>query len=323
MSSTPVGPAGQAANLVVAVLTYRRPDDILAALPLLVEQVQSVAAPGFAVDILVVDNDPQCSAETGVRAFAAQSPVAVRYVSEPTPGISAARNRALAESADRDLLVFIDDDERPTPVWLANLVEVYRRRGPTAVVGPVVSEFETIPEPWIEQGRFFLRRRMPTETALDVAATNNLLLDLRRIRHHGLAFDLAFGIGGGEDTLFTRTLHHRGELMLWCDEAIVVDVVPTTRLTRRWVTHRAFSSGNSWSLTSLRLAGSASGRLRVRAESTARGVVRMAGGAARTVVGAATGSIGQRARGVRTIARGAGLVAGAWGYSYQEYRRKT
>jgi succinoglycan biosynthesis protein ExoM len=28
-----------------------------------------------------------------------------------------------------------------------------------------------------------------------------------------------------------------------------------------------------------------------------------------------------RALGTRTMARGAGMLAGAWGYSYQEYRR--
>jgi len=28
-----------------------------------------------------------------------------------------------------------------------------------------------------------------------------------------------------------------------------------------------------------------------------------------------------RARGVKTLARGAGMVSGAWGYKYLEYRR--
>lgn len=317
---TPV-PPGSPTSLVIAVLTFRRPGDIAAALPLLVAQAGTVQQPGFAVEVLVVDNDPAASARETVERFAAGSTVPVRYVVEPVAGISAARNRALAEAADRDLLVFIDDDERPTATWLRSLLETYRATGSAAVVGPVVSEFEVAPEPWITAGRFFVRRRMPTGSALDVAATNNLLLDLRQVRRHGLTFDLAFGTGGGEDTMFTRTLHRLGAAMTWCDEAVVIDVVPRSRLTRRWVTHRAFSSGNSWSLTSLALAASASGRARVRAHATALGLVRVAGGAARFLVGLPTRSLALRARGVRTLARGAGMLAGAWGYSYQEYRR--
>lgn len=316
MSTTP-GPV----SLVIAVLTFRRPGDIAAALPLLTAQAQTVQSAELSVSICVVDNDPEQSAAELVRTFAAPSAVPVRYVSEPVPGISAARNRALSEAADHDLLVFIDDDERPSPHWLRHLLDTYRERGSAAVVGPVVSEFETPPEPWIEAGRFFVRRRMPTGTSLDVAATNNLLLDLRQVRRYALTFDPAFGIGGGEDTLFTRTLHQLGAEMVWCDEAVVIDVVPSRRLTRRWVTHRAFSSGNSWSLTSLALSGSRPARARVRADSTTRGLVRLLGGIARVVVGVLTRSIGQRARGVRTIARGAGMISGAWGYSYQEYRR--
>jgi succinoglycan biosynthesis protein ExoM len=312
-------PLHGARSLVIAVLTFRRPGDIADALPLLVAQAAGlgVSGPGadLAVSVLVVDNDPERSAEQVVSAFAATSPVPVRYVGEPEPGISAARNRALAEATDRDLLVFVDDDERPSPQWLDSLLSTYAEHGSAAVVGPVVSEFEVEPEPWIRAGEFFTRRRMPTGTAIDVAATNNLLLDLRQVRALGLTFDLSFGIGGGEDTLFTRSLHQGGGRLVWCDEAVVIDVVPRSRITRRWVVHRRFSSGNSWSLTSLALAGSAGRRTRVRLSASARGLLRVAGGAARYLLGVLRRSTRDQASGVKTLARGAGMLAGAWGYS--------
>ena len=84
----------------------------------------------------------------------------MRYVHEPEPGIAAARNRALDEAGPADLLVFIDDDERPVDGWLARLVETYRVDRPTAVVGPVVSEYEQQPDAWVSAGRFFDRRRL-------------------------------------------------------------------------------------------------------------------------------------------------------------------
>lgn len=309
-------------TLVIAVLTFRRPGDLSAALPLLADQAGGRSDADLAVDLLVVDNDPAGSGRALVTGFASTCPVPVRYVVEPTPGIAAARNRALDEARDRDLLVFVDDDERPTARWLDSLVTTYRTSGSAAVVGPVISEFAAEPDAWIAAGRFFARRRMPTGSAVEVAATNNLLLDLHQVRALGLRFDLTFGIAGGEDTLFTRALHQAGASMTWCDEAVVVDVVPPARLTRRWVVSRAFSSGNSWSLTSVALSRSARERLHARLGSAAHGLARLVGGGARYAFGVLRRSMAARARGTRTAARGLGMLSGAGGYRYREYRRR-
>ncbi|OUE28428.1 N-acetylglucosaminyl-diphospho-decaprenol L-rhamnosyltransferase [Clavibacter michiganensis] len=318
------------ASLVVAILTYRRPDDIRAVLPLVAAQAADLreaaeADPTLprAVRIVVVDNDLAGGAGAAVEDAASVSPVPIAYVHEPTPGISAARNRALDAAGDDDLLVFLDDDERPDPGWLAALVCARRATGSAGVAGPVRSEYEVEPDEWVRAGGFFVRRRPATGTRLEVAATNNLLLDLRAVRVAGLRFDVDLGTQGGEDTLFTRQLVAAGGLLTWCAEAGVVDVVPRARTTRRWVVLRAFSSGNSWSLTSVALApASPVARTRIRAEATARGLVRALGGTGRIAVGAVTGSVAHRAKGTRTLARGAGMVAGAFGWSYQEYARR-
>ncbi|MFT7710507.1 glycosyltransferase family 2 protein [Clavibacter tessellarius] len=332
-SSSPSASAAASApasSLVVAILTYRRPDDIRAVLPLVAAQAADLreaaeADPALprAVRIVVVDNDPAGGAGAAVEDAAAASAVPIAYVHEPTPGISAARNRALDAAGDDDLLVFLDDDERPDPGWLAALVRARQATGSAGVAGPVRSEYEVEPDAWVRAGGFFVRRRPATGTRLEVAATNNLLLDLRAVRAAGLRFDVDLGTQGGEDTLFTRQLVASGGLLSWCAEAGVVDVVPRARTTRRWVVLRAFSSGNSWSLTSVALApASPAARTRIRAEATARGLVRALGGTGRIAVGAVTGSVAHRAKGTRTLARGAGMVAGALGWSYQEYARR-
>jgi succinoglycan biosynthesis protein ExoM len=309
-------------NVRIAVLTYQRPDDIAAALPRLLAQAESVIDDGTRADIVVVDNDPRGNARELVESFAAEHPsVPVIYENEKTPGIAAARNLALSTADDVDLLVFIDDDERPTEDWLGLLLAVYREFHSAAVVGPVVSEYEVEPDAWITAGRFFDRRRMPTGTAVDVAATNNLLLDMRQIRSYGLTFDQQFGLTGGSDTMFTRTLHKLGGAMIWCDEAVVIDVVPASRTSRDWVLRRAFRSGSSWSATSLKLIDNRTQRAMQRLKLTGRGVTRLGGGVARLGAGAIARSQGQRARGQRTIARGAGMLSGAWGFVYTEYKR--
>lgn len=305
-------------RVLVTVLTYRRPDDLAAALPLLLQQV---AALGPEHRVLVVDNDPDAGARAGVETVVGP----VRYEHEPRPGIAAARNRALRVATDGgfDLVVFIDDDERPVPDWLRLLVGTYVAAGrPAGVVGPVVSEYATPPDPWVTAGRFFDRRRMPTGSAVTVAATNNLLLDVARVQAIGLTFDERFGLSGGSDMLFTRQLSARGGRMVWCDEAIVVDVVPADRVTRSWVLRRAYRSGNTWSRTSIVLAPDRARRAVVRARLCAQGSVRVAGGLARLAVGLLTGSMAQRARGRRTLARGAGMLSGVVGVVYLEYGRR-
>lgn len=301
--------------VVVAMLTYQRPDDLAEAIPAVLQHTRRLTPPGT---VLIVDNDPAGSARDAVHAFAADE---VRYVHEPRPGIAAARNRALSEAPQNALLIFIDDDERPHDRWLELLLATYDRHRSAAVVGPVVSEYETAPDEWITAGRFFNRRRLPTGTEVDVAATNNLLLDLIQLHELGLRFDERFGESGGSDTLFTRRLHAAGRSMIWCDEAVVTDVVPASRLTRDWVLRRAFRSGNSWVRVSLELAPGGAPRLVARLRGIGIGGVRVLGGTARSVVGLATRSTGQRARGLRTIARGGGMIASALGYTYREIGR--
>ena len=204
----------------------------------------------------------------------------------------------------------------------------------------MVSTFEAEPGPWVAAGGFFERRSPPTGTRVDVAATNNLLLDLAAVRAAGdLRFDERFGLSGGSDTLFTRRLHAAGAVMLWCDQALVTDVVPASRTTARWVLARALRSGNSWARTSLAMARGVAGTgpgtaaparptgVAVRAALVGRGGVRVLGGGARLAAGTALRAVGtgprHQARGLRTLARGAGMVGGALGWTYVEYRRPT
>lgn len=309
-------------RLRIAVLTYKRPQDIATLLPLLVEQARSVSSIVSSADVVVVDNDPEGSARQLVEAAASRElEIPLFYEHEPRPGISAGRNRALASAEGHDLLVFIDDDERPLDGWLSALLQTREETGCAAVVGAVVSEYEVEPGPWVQAGGFFERRRPVTGTRVDVAATNNLLLDLRVVRRIGLTFDERFGLSGGGDTMFTRSLHARGGEMVWCDEAVVVDVVPAARVSRGWVMQRAFRSGSSWSATSLQLSSGAAARASTRVRLTGRGGIRLLAGVGRVAVGCVTSSLGQRARGQRTIARGAGMLSGAWGYVYSEYKR--
>jgi succinoglycan biosynthesis protein ExoM len=303
-------------GVVVAVLTYRRQADLADLLPLLVAEASAVHD---VVTVLVVDNDPDAGAAGLVDQLRGPG---VRYVHESERGIAAARNRALDEAGGADLLVFIDDDERPVPGWLGHLLHTFAAHpGVAGVVGPVVSEFRGEPDPWVAAGGFFQRRRLPTGSPVDVAATNNLLVDMTVVRRLGLRFDHRYGLTGGSDTLFTRQLVRGGERLVWCDEALVLDQVPAERLTRRWVTRRAVRSGNCWSRVDLEVSATRRERARSRITQAARGLARLGAGTSLAAAGLATGSLPRQAAGTRTAARGWGLVTGALGVVVSEYHR--
>lgn len=305
--------------VTVAIPTFRRPAELARLLPAALEQAAAQTATGrYRVGVLVVDNDPDGGAEQVVRDLADP---AVRYTREPTPGIAAVRNRAIEEAADAQLLVFIDDDERPCPGWLETLLETWRGSGAAAVPGRVVAEYTGKLDPWIAAGGFFARLNLPTGTEVDTAATGNLLLDLAQIRRLGVLFEPSVGLGGGEDTLFSRSLTRAGGRIVWCNESVAIDHVPLARMTRSWVLARSWSQGNASVLTDVRLAGGRIDALAVRSRWLPGSVIRLVAGTARWLLGTALRSDRHQAQGARVLARGAGMLAGVFGFGYQEYAR--
>jgi glycosyltransferase involved in cell wall biosynthesis len=308
-------------KLTVAILTYKRPEELRLGLPVVIEHVRNLNDNGehaISGEVLVVDNDPAGSAQSIVSQLGSD---VLRYVIEPQAGISSARNRALDEAKNSDLLSYIDDDERPQEQWLIPLIETWKQSGAAAVMGRVVSTFETDPDPWIQAGRFFVRRRMKTGTAVPVAAAGNLLLDMHQVRKLGVQFHPDFGLTGAEDTLFSRMLTERGGVIVWCDESVATDFVPRTRSTKKWVLARSWSHGNSATMVELYLAQGMWAKLLVRTAAILRGFLRVFGGGGRYVVGLILQSNRHEARGLRAALRGLGMVAGAFGVTYQEYAR--
>lgn len=309
--------ANPPSSLCVAIPTYQRPRDLATLLPLVLRQVEQTANLGLVSScVLVVDNDPARSADAVVRALGNDL---VRYVSEPEPGVVAVRNRALAEVGS-DLLIFIDDDERPRQGWLEELVKTQRATGAAAVRGRVESVFDPPLDEWLAAGGFWNRLRWPTATPLSVTNTGNLLLDLRQIRMLGLQFSRRFGLSGGEDSDFSRSLVDRGGVIVACDESVAVDVVRTDRMNRGWILRRSFSHGNTASLVDIH---HVRGRRTIaRLRWLALGVGRIAAGGGRAALGATIRSPRHHARGLRLVARGCGMVVGGLGWVYEEYARE-
>ncbi len=301
-------------RVALAVLTYRRTGLLANLIPRLLAQLDEIDAHDPV--LIVVDNDPDRSAQATVKSVTGR----LRYVAEPQPGLSAARNRALAEASDYELLAFIDDDEVPEPGWLRALVGTYLDTRATAVVGPVRSLPQQPLSDWLEGSGMFASVDAQTGSPRRGLAAGNLLLDLSWLRQREIHFDPRFGLTGGEDSMLGQTILSRGGSIVWSAEAVVSEYVPVLRLTRAWVLARASRFGESW----------ARGRLIDQPWGTAlaRRVCYAARGAVRVVRGRVlalwwkTRSNQRRCAAAEVdSAGGRGLLRGAFGANTDEYGR--
>lgn len=304
-------------SVVVAVATFRRPEMLQRALAGLVGEAASLGRPA---DILVVDNDPDKSAAAEIDRWVDQK---VRYVHEPEPGISAARNRALMEAATADALVFIDDDEVPREGWLKKLVDSWLEWQCAAVAGPVESVFAEPPDAWVRSIGIFERRSRPSGTLLRGAASNNLLLDVRALRERNLRFDPRFGLSGGSDSLLTYSLSNSGGQIRWCDDAVVSEAVPSSRLAHGWIRRRILRSSNGWSRVQVVLSNGVVGRMHTRMLLGGRGLLMIGRGLARYCFGLLEGDLRRRCQGELDVISAAGIALTIFGVVRYEYRRRT
>ena len=236
--------AGCKPHVAIAICTFHRQEGLQRALDGLWKQTGILS---MDVTVLVVDNDPAGSAGPIVERNLPPPGWSLRYVIEPRPGVSHARNRCLAE-ANADFIAFIDDDEVPEPNWLAALLETQRNTGADAVFGSVISRYETMPPAWMSDCGAHKNSHHPTgsEIGWENCYTANVLLSHRIVTLAGGSFDSRFAITGGEDTLFFARPERAGAKLIWCDEAVVFEDIPPSRLRLAWILRRSFKGGQTW-----------------------------------------------------------------------------
>lgn len=302
-------------DVAVCVVTFRRQE----ALARLLQSIQRLYVPTrCSVRVLVVDNDPGGSARQV--AAASEGRLSVSYVSEPKPGIAAARNRAVATVHPCDLLAFLDDDMTVEPDWLVTMLHTLVRHHADMVNGVVEPVFEGSHSRWVDAS-LFTRRRHPTGTAIEHAATGGLLLTDEIAARIEPLFDDRFGLRGGEDTEMSQRAVGAGARIVFCEDAVAYEHTPAPRATARWVLRRAFRLGNTTAVCAVRAADGERARALARSHAWLGGVARILAGALGVLLALpARDRVLVTAR-CRRILQGAGLAAGALGWEFQEYRR--
>jgi succinoglycan biosynthesis protein ExoM len=200
---------------------------------------------GVQLELIVVDNDAEASADTTVRSFASVNSVPIRYAVEQNKGLSFARNCALS-LANGNWIAFIDDDELAAPDWLAGLVKTAKRYSADAVMGEVLPKFLIEPPTWVKNIGYFAKTYPISGVGLSSGRSCNALISSRFAREHGLRFDLAFNTTGGEDTDFFDRFVSAGGTIVSSKEAIVWEQIPPERVSKQYLRRRAVRSGETY-----------------------------------------------------------------------------
>lgn len=206
-------------TLTVAFCTYKRADR----LENLVAELRAQSCP-VSFEILAVNNNSPDNTLEVLSQLQRQSGAPLRVVTEMAAGIVPARNRALTEALDRDILVFIDDDELPRPGLLDAAYDAIVNEGAQCAGGRVEMDFTTIQRPaWLgDELLGFLAAVDHGSEAFWIRSdetpvwTANVAYDMRLFRNDPtLRFDVRYNregadIGGGEDAaMFQKMLTQR------------------------------------------------------------------------------------------------------------------
>lgn len=215
-------------------------------------------------ELVIVDNRSTDDTLEVAREVEAASPGRVRVVEEEEIGLSAARNRGIAE-ARGELIAFLDDDALPVAGWLRALAETLSEPGVEAAGGPVDPDFEGELPDWF-RGRF-----LPYLTVWDLGPEPRSLSYNEYPRGANVAFRrTAFERFGR----FSTRLGRRGSSLRSCEEtelclriergggtvryapaARVRHRVAAGRITERWMVQRYGSQGRSEAIVDWRHGG--------------------------------------------------------------------
>jgi len=210
------------------------------------------------IEVLVVDNGSRDDTADRVQARAESYPVPLRVVPEPTPGIAAARNRALNE-ADAEILVFIDDDVTLRPNFIGAYASAFDDEKVVAAGGRILPVFAegTVPE----IRRLFGEAIGGPASVYDMGEEPLPIGDDRAISTMPFGANLAIrreaalGAGGfkqslgwnrttmipGEETDLLLRLSRSGAAMAYVPEAVADHHVLASRLNEEY--HRNWWSG--------------------------------------------------------------------------------
>jgi succinoglycan biosynthesis protein ExoM len=230
-------------RVAVCLCTFKRP----AQLTRLLDSLLAIARPPSTAFVIVDNDGTDPDVEQRVKAFASACKDHVEFRVQHKPGISAARNAAIAtaRTVGANLVAMLDDDEWASPGWLMELLKTRELAGVAVVGGPVEPVFPQDRAPAQQYRRLWSVPPGRMHGRTYVYCTANCLVELSALDGLGEApFDDRFGLTGGEDSALFRRLFFSGVTMAWAERALLYQDFSPERADMDWMRKRWYRQGN-------------------------------------------------------------------------------
>jgi succinoglycan biosynthesis protein ExoM len=228
----------------VCIATYQRPQ----LLEKLLRSIENQLLPEMVnLEIVVVDNDVNKSAELIVQRFKNTSRIRFYYFSQPVKNISITRNMGV-EKASGEYILFIDDDEVASNQWISHLLNTLITFNADGVFGQVLPKFHPQTPEWMQQADFFINHLPGTGVKATLKYTTNCVIKASLVKELKEPFDPRYGLTGGEDNdLFSR-LESKGARFVYSKEALTWEYLPPdrTRLSYLFLRRIRYGAGPVW-----------------------------------------------------------------------------
>jgi glycosyltransferase involved in cell wall biosynthesis len=245
-------------RITVAICTWNR----CRLLAQTLEQMTRLRVPGDTDwELLIVNNNCTDATREVIRSYSHR--LRIREIVEKKPGLSHARNCALAH-AKGDYILWTDDDVRVDEGWLTAFSETAARYPNGAVFGgPIEPWFPVTPDPEFLVSFPALRTGF---CGVDHGEPERYLgpeqyvwganMAFRRAAVDGLLFDPALGVCRmvfkiGEEKDFIQRVRQRGGSIVWSPAMRVQHYIDPSRMTRGYLKRRYTGHGR----TSIRKTG--------------------------------------------------------------------
>jgi glucosyl-dolichyl phosphate glucuronosyltransferase len=258
----------------IVICTHNRSADVIECLDLLLNRLPVADA-----EVLVVDSGSNDEHSSVVQQYVKEKP-SLKYTRLEVPGTSLARNAGL-NLASGEWVWWLDDDALPTEDWPEIITELIGQADvKTAIIGGRVTpkfepgaDFRNLTERWR-----LLLSCIEDEEPGDVSDGKNIACANMLMRR-----SVALELGGfsekvgrapgqlmtGEESLLIEVMQDRGFKCAYAPSLSVLHKVASQRLTRQWVSERAYWEGHvryrinqlrnqkmPWSLNPLKLRAS-------------------------------------------------------------------
>lgn len=205
------------------------------------------------VEVLVVDNGSIDNTRARVESACAEG--RVRYVYEPKPGLSLARNAGVRES-QAPWILFLDDDVLVRPSFVSEYLSLIGRHHSYAFFGgPIIPNFAGAQRSWTSD---VLREFPWAYSCLDLGGTErpfeeqqypfgaNMCIRRELLLAHPFSPDLGYKHGlliSGEESALFAELKSIGARGMWSPSIGLIHVLPTERNELRYLLRRSYGQG--------------------------------------------------------------------------------